>query len=118
MTPARISRVTALLVRGPGQPSGDIRCGIELVVPLSPTGHLDPRGPLSGQVRRFWRDRPEWRGTLQRIGDNRWGIQAVDNPDEPLRELGGDVFRPGAYITLIRPNGEELVYRIVSVEDA
>jgi hypothetical protein len=42
----------------------------------------------------------------------------VDNPDEPLRELEATVVRPGAYIILRRPNAEELVFRVVSVEDA
>ena len=120
MTAPRVSRVTALLARGPGQPNGDIRCGIELTVCLTPSGHLDPTGcdGLPGRVRRFWRDRADWQGILQRIGETQWGIQAVNNPDEPLRELEATVFRPGAYITLRRPDGEELALRIVSVEVA
>jgi hypothetical protein len=89
-------------------------------VSLAPSGHLDPAGceTLPGRVRRFWRDRADWQGTLQRTDENRWSIQAVNNPDEPLRELEATVFRPGAYITLRRPNGEDLVFRVVSVEDA
>jgi hypothetical protein len=120
MTAPRALRVTALLARGPGQPNGDIRCGIELTVCLTPSGHLNPGEceTLPGRVRRFWRDRPDWQGILQRIDENRWGLQAVDNPDEPLRELEATVVRPGAYLILRRPNAEELVFRVVSVEDA
>ncbi len=115
MDEPKLSRVTALLARGPDEPNGDTRCGIELEVCLTPPGYLYP-GAQPGRVRRFWRDRPDWLGTLQRIDDGRWGMQAARNPDEPLRELVGQVFRPGEYIMLRRPNGEELVFRIVSVE--
>ena len=120
MSEQKLSQVTALLARGPDQPNGDTRCGIVLEVCLTPQGNLDPAACSKEpwRVRRFWRDRPEWRGALLRLDDGKWGMQAASNPDEPLRELDGQVFRPGEYLMLRRPNGEELVFRIVSVEPA
>lgn len=120
MTEPRSHRILALLSRAPDEPQGDTRTGIELTVCLNARGQLDPAACLetTARVRRFWRDRPDWQGTLQRLDDDRWGLQAATNPDEPLRELDTPVMRPGEYLTLRRPNGEELVFRIVSVEPA
>lgn len=117
MSEPRLSRVTALLARGPDQPHGDTRCGIEMDVCLTPQGQLDPEACefQNWRVRRFWRDRPDWRGALIQMDRRHWGMQASTGPDEPLRELIGGIYRPGEYLTLRRPNGEELVFRIVSV---
>lgn len=119
MAEAQPSRIVALLARSPDQPAGDTRTGIELTVCLTGRGQLDPNACLetTGRIRRFWPDRPDWQGTLQHIDEGRWGLQAATNADEPLRELDAPIFRPGEYLTLRRPNGEELVFRIVSVEN-
>ncbi len=50
------------------------------------------------------------------LDQDRWGLCATSDPDEPLWEIGGREFRPGGYLTLRRPNGEELSFRIVSIE--
>ena len=40
---------------------------------------------------------------------------ARHDPDEPLWELSLSLIRPGEYLTLRRPSGEALVFRIVQV---
>ncbi len=117
MSESRLWRVTALLIRAPELPAGDTRCGIELDLCLTPRGEPDPAAgdtEAAWRVRRFWRDRPDWHGFLVPL-DNGWGLRGHSDPDEPLRVIEGRSFRPGEYLTLRRPNGEELLFRIVSV---
>lgn len=92
---------------------------MELVLCLTPDGQPDAPDGGRGEpwrVRRFWRDRPDWNGLLISVGDDRWAMRAADDPDEPLRDLQARTFRPGEYLTLRRPDGTELSFRIVSVE--
>jgi len=121
MADFQLCRVTALLANGPGQPNGDTRTGLELVVCLDAQGRPDLDAcPVDHpwEVRRFWPNRQDWRGNLVRLEGGALGIHSADGPDEPLRRLCGQVFRPGEYLTLRRPSGEELMFRIVSVEAA
>jgi len=46
----------------------------------------------------------------------RSGSHHASDPEEPIWSLSLKLLRPGAYVTLHRPNGEELVFRIVQVE--
>jgi hypothetical protein len=119
MPDVRFSRVTALLVTGPGMPEGDTRCGIEIELCLTGTGQPDLSAcgtDLQWRVRRFWPDRLDWHGFLIPLGEGGWGVRGTSDPDEPLWELEGRLFRPGEYLMLRRPNGDELSFRIVSVE--
>lgn len=121
MAELQLCRVTALLASGPGQPAGDTRTGLEFVVCLDARGHPDfdaCRVDRDWDVRRFWPDRPDWRGNLVRLEDGAFGMHSAASPDEPVRQLHGRVFRPGEYLSLPRPSGEHLVFRIVSVEAA
>ncbi len=121
MSEARLCRVTALLASGPGRPAGDLRCGIEVDLCLTAGSLPDPHAceaETPWRVRRFWPDRPDWRGYLIPLDENRWGMRGTGDPDDPVRELEGRVFRPGEYLMLRRPNGDELSFRIVSVEAA
>ena len=118
MSEPRLSRLTAVLARGPGQPSGDPRCGLEIDLCLDPRGHIEascsPDQPW--RVRRFWSDRPDWHGELAPV-DEHWGVRSIGGgDDEPVWELQGGVLRPGEYITLVRPSDAEFVFRIVNVE--
>jgi hypothetical protein len=118
MAGSGLSRVTALLVSAPGVPEGDRRCGIEFDVCLNPLGQLDRtacRSEDPWKVRRFWRDRPDWYGSLVPL-ELGFAVRAASDPDEPLRELEGRTFRPGELLILRRPNDDELVFRIVSVQ--
>lgn len=119
MSEARFARVTALLTSAPGRPAGDTRCGVEIELCLTPLGEPDRLGcatDAAWSARRFWRDRPDWNGFLIPLDGDRWGLRGANDPDEPFWELRGRRFRPGDHLTLRRPNGEELTFRVVSVE--
>jgi hypothetical protein len=109
-------RVIALLASGPGCPEGDVTQGIEMAVDLTVQSQLDPSaGPDGMGARRFWSDREDWQGTLERL-ETGWALRNISSPDEPLWELDVRTVRPGEYITLRRPDGADAVFRIVSVE--
>lgn len=117
MNEPRLSRVIAVLARGPGQPAGDPGCGIEIELCLDPVGQIDQACVGGGpwRVRRFWSDRADWTGELVPIEDG-WGVRSTGGDDEPVWELHGRILRPGEYVTLVRPTDAESVFRIVNVE--
>jgi hypothetical protein len=113
----RLSRLTAVLTRGPGQPAGDTGCGIEIELCLNDRGQIDPAcaGDEPWRVRRFWPNRKDWRGQLVLVDDG-WAIRGIDGDDEPVWNLQNHILRPGEYLTLVSPDNVELVFRIVNVE--
>lgn len=117
MNQPRLSRLTAVLARGPGLPGGDTRCGLEIELCLDALGQIQPACAADGpwRVRRFWPDREDWRGELVPI-ESGWGVRSAGGDDEPLWEMHGRQLRPGAYITLVRPTDAEFLFRIVNVE--
>ena len=118
MSEPRLTRVIAVLARGPGQSDGDPRCGLEIELCLDgwSAGAAPSATDPPWRVRRFWPDRADWHGEIVRV-DGGWGVRGVGgNDDEPVWELHGRSLRPGEYITLVRPSDAELVFRIVNVE--
>ena len=113
----RRARITAVVVRAPGQPGGDTRAGLEIETWLDSRGQIQPSPAERDhkRVRRFWPDREDWLGELVAV-DGGWGVRAIGDDDEPVWELQVRLLRPGEYITLIRPTDAELVFRIVNVE--
>jgi len=110
-------RIIALLVSGPGLPEGDVTQGLELTVPLTPQAQIDPAPAAGAAARRFWADREDWKGKLEPL-DGGWALRSERSADEPLWELDLRVIRPGEYVSLRRPDGEDAVFRVVSVEPA
>ena len=117
MDAPRLSRVTAVLARGPDRPSGETGCGLEIELCLGAGGQVEAScpGEAPWRVRRFWPDRRDWYGELVAI-DGGWGIRGTRGDDEPVWELQGRIMRPGEYLTLVGPDGTELLFRIVNVE--
>ncbi len=113
----RLTRLTAVLARGPNQPNGDTACGIEIELCLNARGQIEAAcaGEEPWRVRRFWPDREDWHGELVPLDDG-WGVRGTQGDDEPVWELHGRTLRPGEYITLVRPDDVELVFRIVNIE--
>jgi hypothetical protein len=114
-----MAKVTALLAHGPGLPEGDIAQGLELRLCLTPEARIDllayEADPLPWRTRRFWPGREDWAGELIRV-DEGWALRRQGGEDEPLWDFSPAIMRPGGYLTLRRPSGEELIYRIVQVE--
>ncbi len=115
-----MARVVALLAHGPGLPEGDTLHGMELHLCLNGQGELDlgayKADPQPWRVRRYWPHREDWWGQLIEVEGLGWALRAESDPDEPLWQFTLRRLRPGEYLTLRRPNGEELVFRIVQVE--
>ena len=115
---APLSLVTALLAQAPGFPTGDTTQGVELLLALTPDGHLDPEiylaDPRPWRARRFRPDREDWHGELV-LEEETWTLRGDPAADGPLWFLETDGLRPGAYLVLHRPDGESLSFRIVSV---
>ncbi len=104
-----------LLAYAPGLPNGDVADRLELAVKLTAQGRLDEAafGAEAWQSRRTLPDGRLHAGELVR-SDAGWALRGASE-DAPLWDFEGGVFRPGEYVTLRRPTGESLVFRIVDV---
>lgn len=117
-------KILSLLAAGPGFPTGSTDQGLELRLPLTMQGQIDPADYFADDepwpARRFRPGRPDWRGEVALVdaGDVEagWCLRGEQGMDEPVWTLDARIFRPGDYITIRRPDGEEMVFRIVSVE--
>jgi hypothetical protein len=117
-------KILALLAAGPGFPMGSIEHGLEIHVSLTSQGHIDSAAyfadPMPWPARRFRPERPDWQGEVVLVDEGDveagWALRGAHGMDEPVWTLEGRVYRPGDYITIRRPDAEELVFRIVSVE--
>ena len=113
-----LSLIRALLARGPRAPAGDIQQGLELLAALGPDGHVDTEAyyadPRHWLARRFYPDRPDWHGVLVRE-EEAWALRGQAGEDGPLWFLHARGLRPGEYVTLCPPSGEEISFRVVGV---
>ena len=109
-----MARIVMLLAQGPGQPEGDLGYRLELTAALTPQAALDEAAPAGWPARRVLPDGTERAGELVRAGAG-WALRGAAGEDSPLWDFEGRVFRPGEYVTLRRPDGDELVFRIVDV---
>ena len=116
-----MTRLTLVLVQGPGKPAGDIEDRLVLVPQLTRQGLLDLDAYHASTMPWLaWRMR---RGAepraleILRI-DEGWALQSTNSEDDPIWTFDGSVFRPGELVRLRRPNGGQYLFRIVSVESA
>lgn len=117
-------KILALLAAGPRMPTGSIEHGLELNVALTPQGQIDPAAyfadPAPWRARRFRPGREDWRGEVVLVDEGNveagWALQGEQGMDEPVWTLEARICRPGDYVNIRRPDGEELVFRIVAVE--
>jgi hypothetical protein len=119
-----MARLSLVLAHGPGQPDGDEQDRLELHLGLTAQAGIDePAYAASTQPWRVIRQIP---GEPVRIGqvlktNGRWGVRRIAAEDgflddDPICMLEARTFRPGDYVTLRSPLGEELIFRIVDVE--
>lgn len=116
----RMTKLLLVLAQAPGLPNGNLEDRLELHVALTPQGQLDDQA--------FEAASAPWHATRERPGrpaqhcdlvrlDGGWVLQGLhDEDDDPLWVLEGWVFRPGELVRLRRPDGTELLFRIVQVE--
>ena len=114
-----MTKVTMVLASGPDMLDGDLNDRIDMQVMLTAHGHLDPSAWETG--RETWLTvrqrvgRPTRTGELVKIDDG-WALRDVDSEDGPLSSLSATIIRPGEIVTVVRPKGDALIYRIVSVD--
>ena len=118
--------VHAILTAGPGLPEGDLAQTLRLHGCLTAQGTLDAAmfaaAPEPWLVERGFPDRDDWTGELVQVDDGltgaptAWAIRSLRGDNEPLWVMDHKLLRPGDYLTLRRPDGEQLVFRIVGVD--
>lgn len=115
-----MTKLLLVLAQAPGLPRGDLEDRLELHLALTPQGQLDEEA-FEAAPAPWWATRersgsPPQHCELIRL-DGRWVLQSLrDGDDDPLWAFEGWVFRPGELVRLRRPDGTELLYRIVQVE--
>ena len=112
-------KLLLLLAQAPGLPEGDLSDRIELDLALTPQGQIDAAAweadPTPWLATREHPSRGRRQFELVRVDDG-WAMQSLRNEDAPLWTFAGTVFRPGELVVLRRPDGEELLFRIVSAD--
>jgi hypothetical protein len=112
-------RVGMVLAHDVQQSDGDVDERLDLVLQLSPQGQIDfspPDAGASGQVLRGTGRAKALSG--RRLIRVETGLALAGPPDdeEPLWGFDAAIVRPGEYVTVRNPRGEEFVFRIVGVE--
>jgi hypothetical protein len=116
-----MTKLTLVLVQGPGKLDGDLDDRLVLTPKLTPQGLMDVDAYHAASMPWLaWRVRSgaEPRALeIIRI-DEGWALQSTSSEDDPIWTFDGVVFRPGELVRLRRPNGEDYLFRIVSAETA
>jgi hypothetical protein len=112
-----MAHIHMVLAYAANAPDGDVLDRLDLTAPLTAQAQLDE----AGQVPPPWpamRTLPDGRARATELvrEDIGWALRGFGSEDAPLWDFEGRVFRPGEYVRLRRPTGEELVFRIVEVQ--
>ena len=119
--------VTVLLAlsAGPGFPDGSPEHRYEIGMVLDAAGRPDGAAwaadPEPWRARRIVPDAAPMEGDVQHDPDHGWSIRfygaAPDSPDVPESRLvfGPEPVRPGDYVTMTEPDGQDFTYRVVGI---
>jgi hypothetical protein len=114
-----VALVNLVLAYAAGKPEGDVADRLELRVGLTPLGHIDEQAyyadPESWPSLRVMPEGAEYPGEVV-LEEGGWALRSARSDDAPLCVMVGKVFRPGELVTLRRPDGEDLIFRVVNVE--
>ena len=116
-----MTRLTMVLAQGPGKPDGDLEDRLVMGLALTPQGQIDDEAYSSAPI--------PWLASRQRGGgeprrleviriEEGWALQSTNSEDDPIWAFDGHLFRPGELVRLRRPDGEEMLFRIVAAEPA
>ncbi len=112
-----MAKLIMLLAKGPGRPDGDIDDRLTVRLALNQQGQIDPyaydNDPIPWLAMRERPGMQDKHSELIRLDDG-WALQSMVSEDDPLWTFEGHVFRPGDLVRLRRPDGEDLLFRIVA----
>ena len=111
-----MTKIIMVLAHGPGLPNGDLNDRMTLIAALTAQGHLDPEQD-EGAASRERPGQPAKRSALV-AQEGGWVLRGINGDDDPLWTVDAHILRPGEPVVLRRPDGEELIYRIVASEAA
>ena len=118
-------KVSLVLASGPGFPEGSAAHRYEVSLLLAGDGRLSDQlwydDPAPWPAQRCWPGEASREGSVQHDKEAGWSLHFDARPDIPgdrslhcpLRTT--PFIRPGEYITLLEPDGQEYGYRIVNV---
>ena len=109
-----MTKISMVLAHGPGKPDGDLSDRMTLTAELNAQGHLDPEQEAATALRER-PDQPDKPSVLV-AQEGGWVLRGLHSDDDPLWTIDARVLRPGEAVVLRRPDGEELIYRIVASE--
>ena len=117
-----MAKLLMVLAQGPGAPHGDLEDRLELNLGLTAQGQIDvaafEASATPWLARRAQGNGVEQQAELVRL-DGSWALQGLAHlpcdGDDPLWAFEGKVFRPGELVRLRRPDGRELLFRVVQV---
>jgi hypothetical protein len=116
-----LKRIRLELARSKDFPNGNPNHGYEFMAPLKDDGHIDEDGfKAQAQlctVTRFAEHEDDQHGQLIRTRGGRWSFsyEPGDDDDEPIFRLAAHPFNAGEYISITEHDGQERVFRVVSV---
>jgi hypothetical protein len=109
----QLLRIVAVSIRH-GRRSQGVQ-SLEMIVFLTPDGRLDQANCKTEQPILLRRNSTvTWTGRLI-CTDDGWVLRATNGEDTPLWRLGAQRLRPGEHLTLLAPDGDDLVFRVVNV---
>lgn len=115
-----MTKITLVLARGPGKPDGDVNDRLELNVCLNTQGQIDPQAydtAFEPWLASRNRDHAPTRELEIIRLDDGWALQSTNSQDDPIWVFEGHLYRPGEVVLLHRPDGDEMLYRIVAAEN-
>ena len=116
-----MTKLMLVLAHGPDHPEGDITDRLTLHLALTSQGQIDAAGyetdPMPWLANRQRDTAPARDLEVIRL-DEGWALQSTNSLDDPIWVFEGHVFRPGELVRLRRPDGQELLFRIVASEQA
>lgn len=111
------------LAREPKHPEGSPQHGYEFTAPLDRDGHFDAgdwRNVRSKcTMRRFWQGEDDQSGNLIRTRGGHWAFSYdpdTDADDEVIFRFHRHVFKPGEYVSVTEPGGEQHTFRVVATK--
>ena len=116
-----MTKLTLVLAHGPDKPEGDIDDRLILDLALTSQGQIDAASYDSAPAP--WLAARQYNGNAPRNLevirlDEGWALQSTNSLDDPIWVFEGHVFRPGELVRLRRPDGQEMLYRIVASQSA